>query len=132
VVGVGGASGPATPPMSKKHLILIVDDDLDIREVLADALVEHGHTVLTASNGAEALTIMRRPPLPSLILLDLMMPVMNGYRFLEESQKDPALAFIPVVVLTAGRSVDAVKIEGRPVVQKPFGLPQLHSLIARY
>jgi CheY-like chemotaxis protein len=75
---------------------------------------------------------MCRHPLPSLILLNLLMPVMNGYRFLEESQKDPAFAFIPVVVLTASHSVDHSGLEGRPVVQKPFGLGLLCTLLERY
>jgi CheY-like chemotaxis protein len=102
---------------------------VDVREAVADVLAEKGHDILMASNGAQALAMLCRPPLPTLILLDLMMPVMDGYQFLAECQKDAALASIPVVLLTAGRNVDQTGIEGRPIVEKPFGLLRLTDLV---
>jgi CheY-like chemotaxis protein len=109
-----------------------VDDDQDIREAMSEVLSEQGHQVVTASNGAEALDLLGRPPLPCLVLLDLMMPVMNGRKFLEERQRDPTLAAIPVVVLTAGRAVELHHLEGLPIVKKPFELQLLRSLVEEY
>ena len=113
--------------MAKK--ILLVEDDVDVSHFIVEALAGHGHTVVTAANGAEALKVLGRDPLPSLILLDLMMPVMDGYRFLEELRQAPHLADIPIVILTASDRVDRRRIGNLPVVRKPFGLLRLVSLV---
>jgi CheY-like chemotaxis protein len=107
--------------------VLIVDDDLDIRETLAEVLEEHGFEVITATNGSEALKLVRSMAAPpSVILLDLMMPVMDGYRFLEERRKDPAVASIPVAIITAGHGVDRSRLgKGALIIPKPIDLPQL-------
>jgi CheY-like chemotaxis protein len=107
--------------------ILIVDDDLDIREALSDTLEDRGFAVITAANGLEALKLLRAMNVPpSVILLDLMMPVMDGYAFVNEQQNDPALARIPVAIITAGHRVDYSRLgESPPVVRKPIKLPQL-------
>jgi CheY-like chemotaxis protein len=82
--------------------ILIIDDDASIRELLVEVLEEEGYPVQSASNGEEALSILRTlPKLPKLILLDLMMPVMDGWAFRQEQLQDPLLIGIPVVVLSA-------------------------------
>jgi CheY-like chemotaxis protein len=111
--------------------ILVVDDDLDIRETLAETLVDRGFDVITAANGLEALKLvgsMASPP--SVILLDLMMPVMDGYGFLEERRKDPRLAAIPLAIVTAGHGVDRNRLgSGAPIVPKPFNLPQLLGVL---
>src|SRR5262249_54943332 len=76
--------------------VLIVDDDRDIREALTQALVEGGYTAVGVANGQEALRWLRTAtPAPCLILLDLAMPVMNGWQFRSEQQRDPGLAAIP-------------------------------------
>jgi CheY-like chemotaxis protein len=85
----------------RNHKILVVDDDADIREVLSEVLIESGHDVMTASNGLEGLQILRDGWSPCMVLLDLMMPVMDGFTFLERVQSIPALARVPIVVLTA-------------------------------
>ena len=107
--------------------ILVVDDDIDIRETLADTLKDRGFDVILAANGLEALKLVRRMTTPpSVILLDLMMPVMDGYGFLEERRKDPALACIPVAIVTAGHGVDRNRLgNGSPILPKPFNVPQL-------
>ena len=107
--------------------VLIVDDDPDIREVLAEALEAMGFAVVTAAHGRDALTMLgRMAVLPSVILLDLMMPVMDGYGFLEERTKHAKLESIPLAVITAGHGIDRVRI-GRttPIVPKPFQMPML-------
>ena len=107
--------------------ILIVDDDPDIRDALEDLLAERGFTVLAASNGVEALNLLRSDPAPpSMILLDVMMPVMDGYGFLEERRKDPALSQIPVAIITAGHGVDLSRLGGTmPVLFKPINVREL-------
>jgi CheY-like chemotaxis protein len=111
--------------------ILVVDDDADIREVLSEVLIESGHEVMTASNGREALEILRDGWAPCMVLLDLMMPVMDGYVFLEQAKSDPLLASIPITVITAGRQVDLERLVGATLVAKPIRLPALMSLIEK-
>jgi CheY-like chemotaxis protein len=107
--------------------ILIVDDDVDIREVLAEALEDRGFEVVMAGNGLEAIERIRSlvPP-PSIVLLDLMMPILDGYGFLHERKKDPLLASIPVAIITAGHGIDPNRLgNGAPIIPKPIDLPKL-------
>ncbi len=107
--------------------ILIVDDDPDIRDALEELLEDRGFSVLGASNGAEALNLLRTLHVPpSIILLDVMMPVMDGYGFLEERRRDPSLSRIPVAIITAGQGVDLARLGGTmPVLYKPISVPEL-------
>jgi len=85
-----------------KAKILVVEDEFSQREALAEVLSRLGYEVQCAANGSEALELMRHSEsLPGLILLDLMMPVMDGWEFRVEQRKDRALAEVPVVVLSA-------------------------------
>ena len=117
-----------------RKLVLIVDDDPDIREILAETLEVRGFDVVTAANGEDALTVLRDISVrPSVILLDLMMPIMDGYGFLERWRRDPALALIPLAIVTAGYGVDHARLGDRlPIIAKPFNVSQLvrsiHSL----
>jgi serine/threonine-protein kinase RsbW len=90
---------PSCPNLSKN--ILVVEDDGATREALALVLEADGHQATRAANGHEALELLRQGPLPDLILLDLMMPVLDGWQFRRRQQDDTALAPIPVVVLSA-------------------------------
>lgn len=92
--------GLAEVPLGARP-VLVVDDDADVREALCDALSDEGYTVLGAENGRAALECLREGMRPAVILLDWMMPVMDGAQFHAELQKDLALADIPVVLLTA-------------------------------
>jgi CheY-like chemotaxis protein len=111
------------------HTILVVDDDADIREVLSEVLVENGYRALTAANGVEALHLLRNGSRPCMVLLDLMMPVMDGYIFLEQCKREPSLCGIPIAVITAGRQIEWDRLEGAEVVAKPIRLPHLMSII---
>jgi CheY-like chemotaxis protein len=113
--------------------ILIVDDDVHIREALSEILEARGYTVLEAANGLEALGLLRSGPLPAAIVVDLMMPVMDGYTFLEEQRKDPALAQIPVAIITAGSVIDDHRITPPPppILRKPLKLPQFFEVLGR-
>ena len=114
--------------------ILVVEDDDDIAEVLAIVLRGLGYVSIRASNGADALQLMReRPLLPNVILLDLMMPVMDGRQFRVEQLQDARLAHIPVIVMTGAglheRSVAALQASGYLV--KPVDMTTLASTLQR-
>jgi CheY-like chemotaxis protein len=111
--------------------ILLVEDDPDIRELFAETLRQAGVEVATAENGFEALRLLRESSfVPSGILLDLMMPVMDGYAFLYERRKDPSLASIPVAVVTAAHTVNLAQMgPGVEVVPKPIDAPRLLSVV---
>ena len=81
--------------------VLIVDDDPVARKALALVFEHQGYPVVQAANGQEALKRLRDGPPPGLILLDLMMPIMDGWEFLQRQKQDPALAGIPVVIISA-------------------------------
>lgn len=115
---------------AERKLVLIVDDELNLLEVTSFVLESEGFGVETARNGKEALERLRTGKLPGLVLLDLMMPVMNGWEFLEEIAKVPTLREIPVVVLTAG---GATGIAGAvEVLRKPFDLGVLVETVERH
>jgi CheY-like chemotaxis protein len=115
--------------------ILVIEDDLSIREALAELLAEEGYAVACAANGAEALDLLALDAAPSLILLDLMMPVMNGWEFRSAQRQDPRLAQIPVLVLSASHAGDSGAVTGLGVnafLQKPFDLETLVSTVQRF
>jgi CheY-like chemotaxis protein len=100
----------------QRSRVLIVEDDRDIREELAALLEENDYCVLLADHGLHALEVMRAGNRPDAIILDLMMPVMDGWEFREHQKSDPNLAPIPVIVTTASeRSVDATVFLSKPI-----------------
>jgi CheY-like chemotaxis protein len=109
--------------------VLVVDDELDIREAVSEVLAFEGHEVFTAGDGQEALRRCR-VLLPDLILLDLMMPGMNGWDFRATQRRDPAISAIPVVVLSALGRVGTV--EASAFLPKPFGLDDLLEAVRRF
>ena len=109
-------------------MILVVDDDDDIRDTLAEALSLDGYRVTTAANGKVALE-QARVTRPDLILLDLMMPVMSGWAFMEARHGDSRLASVPVVVVTA--AFDACAEGATVLLRKPFELDTLLTIVAR-
>lgn len=120
-------------PSSSVVSVLLVDDDLDIRDAVADILLERGYSVATAANGAEALDLLGRV-LPRVILLDLNMPVMSGAEFREAQRCDSALSRIPTVVLTASPQNDPrlAEIGANGFIGKPFSLTQLLAVVERF
>lgn len=120
---------------SPRKFVLVVDDDPDIRESLETVLGIHGHPVATAADGSEAIELLRRKAAPPcLILLDLMMPGMNGFEFRAELEADPMLANIPIIIITgAGVLVDEKAGSLRAeVLRKPFDLKALLSTVKRF
>jgi CheY-like chemotaxis protein len=110
--------------------VLIVDDDQEINDIVGMILESRGYRVRSAENGREALAAVRKST-PDLVLLDLMMPVMTGVEFLEEMRKDPALANVPVLILSAWaeHAVDLPNVAG--IVCKPFQLKDLLGQIEK-
>jgi CheY-like chemotaxis protein len=112
--------------------ILLVDDDRDLRDVLTEALQLEGHSVTSAANGEVALTYLRSGARPCLILLDLMMPVMDGATFRETLLKDESLRDIPVVVITAGGPQIAANVNADMVLQKPLHIDAVLDVVQTY
>ena len=109
--------------------ILIVEDDQEIRETLLQVLEAEGYAVSCARNGREGLTAARQDH-PDVILLDLMMPVMDGWQFRAQQKEDPAISDIPVVVVSAaGRRPD---IDVDAYIPKPCSLDDVLDAVLRY
>lgn len=114
--------------------ILLVDDDAPSTDALREILENAGHAVATAENGRVALEALRSGDGFCVILLDIMMPVMNGYEFRKEQLEDPKLASIPVIVLTADGQARAraAELRAKHFFQKPLSPPDLLLAIGEY
>ena len=113
-------------------MILVVDDEPAVAEVIGLMLEDEGHSVTTAYDGEAALAILRRGPSPCLLFLDLMMPGMNGWELRQAMLAEPALADIPVVVVSAFVAGDMTELRPTEVIRKPFQLEQIVELAARH
>ena len=114
--------------------ILVVDDDVDIRREVSEILREEGLDVITASNGGEALRVLRTSRPPSVILLDLMMPGTSGWEFRRAQLADPVMADIPVLVFSSFDSGarNAADLHADGFLTKPFSIAELLAAIARF
>lgn len=118
---------------SSGKTILIVDDDHDIRALLLELLSCEGYGVLGAAHGGDALNVLQAGARPDLILLDLTMPVMNGWQFREAQRSDPGFAEIPVVLISAtGTDSAASSLEVAELVKKPIDVEQLLAVVERH
>ena len=107
--------------------VLVVDDEPDIRDTMRAVLEAEGYSVATACNGREALDTLRSGAPPKLVLLDLTMPVMNGYELLEHMKNDRNLSRIPVTVVSAICDLTPPPV---PCLRKPFAVDALARLVA--
>lgn len=115
--------------------ILIIEDDRDIREMLVETLADEGYEVCGVADGFQALAYLRSSERrPCVILLDLMMPRMDGWQFLQQHGDDPALAAIPVVLLSARSDGPAQVAESSVAayVSKPVDFGLLLDTVARF
>ena len=114
------------------HPILAVDDDPAILDVVAQVLADEGYEVLTAGGGRAAVELARRH-LPRLILLDLMMPEMNGWQVVAELRASPQTRSIPVLLLSARRDTElmANSLGVSSYLEKPFDLDELLARVRR-
>jgi len=115
--------------------ILLVEDDDDIRDAVEDALKRRGFATLAVEDGHDALEYLRRAEVkPSLILLDLTMPRMSGWEFMQAQSQDAALAGIPVVVLSAVGNLEqqAPAIPWAGILTKPVSLERLIETVQKF
>jgi signal transduction histidine kinase len=111
--------------------LLLVEDDGELRSSLAELLRSDGYDVVGAANGSEALEYLRQAPAPDLILLDLMMPVKDGWQFRIEQKRDPNISSIPVLAISADDTPKAVAIDAEMYLKKPFQYTTLLDAIRR-
>ncbi|HEX4462894.1 MAG TPA: response regulator [Polyangia bacterium] len=120
--------------MTNSACVLVIDDDVDIRDSIGDILELRGYRVARAANGREALERLKSGPPPCVILLDLMMPVLNGWEFREQQSRDARLAGVPVVVISGDGSTDekAAKIGVSEFLRKPLELSAILDVVRRH
>ena len=111
--------------------VLVVDDDTDVRESLVDVIQETGRDAFGAASAVEALRLLETLPRPCLILLDIMMPGMNGFEFLEFIQQRPDARDFPVLVISATSAVERARYYTAVLgaLRKPIGLPDLRAAL---
>jgi CheY-like chemotaxis protein len=120
--------------------ILLVEDDVDIREALQGLLELHGFQVLAASNGRQAIESLQSAPRPALILLDMAMPVMDGHRVLTFRKETDGYQEVPVVIISAGmsamtprdRALYAANYNVAAFLQKPADPHQILKIVGRH
>jgi CheY-like chemotaxis protein len=140
MLGVPADGHPSAPALDRPaeksagravrpRTVLVVDDDSDIRSSLHDLLDDHGYRVVLATNGQEALAYCRANPVPDCIVLDLWMPVMDGWQ-LAEALTESRFPPIPIVVVTAGDAIWRYPENATHVLRKPLRPEPLVALIA--
>jgi two-component system chemotaxis response regulator CheY len=115
----------------RRKTVLLIEDDGDLRDAVGEVLAECGYTVLAAGDGEQGLSALRGQDGVDLILLDLMMPGMNGYEFRQRQLADAAVAHIPVVVFTAGVDKPPAALGEVTYLRKPVDLDDLVRTVAR-
>jgi CheY-like chemotaxis protein len=128
---------PSTPAPTSSPTILLVEDDINTREGLGEYLEHQGYSVLSAENGKRALECLEATAsVPVLILLDLVMPVMDGFAFISQISNHPKLASVPVIILTADLRGSQLRREPpenvKEVLSKPVNLRRMMELIRKY
>jgi CheY-like chemotaxis protein len=122
--------GIGARPAKDRRRVLVIDDDGDLRELLSAVLKSEGYEVFTAENGAAALSVLRTM-VPDVIVLDLMMPVMNGWQFREAQSAIPQYARIPTICLSGYHQArhQAAALGMSACVQKPFEVDDLVEIV---
>jgi signal transduction histidine kinase len=129
--GIAGSGSSVDLEAGHGEHVLLVEDDEGIRDSLGPLLEEEGYRVSFARNGREALEALAAGAEPALIVLDLRMPVMDGWEFRTIQRKDPRLGAIPVLAISADSSPKAAAISADAYLGKPFGAREILSTIAR-
>ncbi len=127
--------GPAVvPERPQPELVLVVEDDRDVSDALVEVILSSGRAVQSCRNGLEALEALRSIRQPCVILLDLLMPCMDGFAFLEQLTGHPRAREFPVVVMSAHASIAQARAHPgvRSVLRKPFGIGELLNSLDRH
>ncbi len=127
-----GITHPGGPRLARHCPILIVEDDAELREMMAQLLTLEGFRAETVANGRDALAYLHKGDAPDLILLDLMMPVMDGWEFRRRQRAHPEFAHVPVVVLSALDHARAADLGDPAFLKKPLDLDRLLELVHRH
>jgi CheY-like chemotaxis protein len=117
-----------------QNYILVIEDDQFIRDLMREILEGEGYNVATANNGQDALDQLRKTDhLPFLIMLDLMMPIKDGFTFRKEQQSDPRLQNIPVIVLSADRHMTTRQdeLQATDYLKKPASIDDIVDAVRR-
>jgi len=112
--------------------VLIVEDDADLREMMAQLLTLEGFNTAAVSNGREALQYLEGREAPEVILLDLMMPVMDGWEFRRRQKASPEMSRVPVIVLSALDQGRAAGLDPVAFLKKPLDFDRLLQLVREY
>lgn len=118
---------------AEKHQILVIDDEDSIRDFVSQVLADENYEVATARNGAQALELINKGCQPKLILLDMRMPIMNGWDFAKAYRQLP-VKHVPIVVMTAATdaSVFASEVKADSFLAKPFNLDDLLDKVSKF
>src|SRR6266850_655686 len=119
------------PQKAMTPTILVVDDDVGIQRVMAKFLTLEGFTPAVAGNGVEALAYLRAGSDVRVIVLDLRMPVMDGWTFRKEQRLDPVIAAIPIVVLSGAESDRLPEMDAAASFRKPVSFPEVINVVRR-
>jgi len=121
-----------SPSAVARRQVLIVEDDADLRDMMAQLLALEGYPAATVANGLEALEYLAQSDRPDVILLDLMMPVMDGWEFRRQQQSNPTVASVPVIVLTALDHKRTSDVSAAAVLKKPLDFDRLLDLVRQH
>jgi CheY-like chemotaxis protein len=131
----GGRSiSKRTPPLevAARRRVLLIEDDFMLRQHMADLLSAEGYQVSSAADGADALWLLEREPLPVAIILDLVLPKMNGISFREAQLQSPTLRSIPTIVVSAiDKRVDLTSLGFAAIIPKPARFEKLAEALAK-
>ena len=123
---------PSEREAAKRCVVAIIEDDAEFRGMLRELLEEEHYRVIAVSNGAEALEALSGDIVPNVILLDVSMPVMDGFDFLRHRNDDPKLASVPVVLVTNAKPHERPTVGVSDVVRKPIDIDEILFAIKRY
>ena len=119
--------------MGAQHTVLVIEDDADLREMVAVLLETGGYESVVCADGVQAFAQLNAGLWPCMILLDLMMPKMDGWQFMEQLRAVPAFASIPIVVLSAYGTPEGVRSLGAAdYLKKPFDPDAMLAAVERY
>lgn len=123
---------PVSPPVKAGSFVLVVDDTAEMRAAVTTVLEAAGIAVVCAENGQQALSCLRTGPAPAFIILDLSMPMMDGYGFRAAQLADLTLSRIPAIVMSGDKHIDRAKLAPQGILKKPFDADELLATATKW